>query len=163
LFEEKLDLLLKIRDNEHVYWSGKYRTTLNGQGVYPRPLQNPLPIWIGVGGTPESFVRAGRLGLPLMVAIIGGETHRFRPLIDLYWDAAARAGHSRDQLKVGMHSPGYVAASSRQAADEFFPGFARAVTDIGKERGWRPMTRTMFDAQLGPSGAMLIGEPDEVV
>src|SRR4249919_4088591 len=109
LFEEKLDLLLKIRDNEHVHWSGKYRPTLNGQGVYPRPLQNPLPIWIGVGGTPESFVRAGLLGLPLMVAIIGGETHRFRPLIDLYREAGRRAGHSPHQLKVGVHSLGYVA------------------------------------------------------
>src|SRR5919201_4006083 len=104
LFEEKLDLLLKIRDNEYVYWSGKYRPTLNGQGVYPRPLQNPLPIWIGVGGTPESFVRAGLLGLPLMVAIIGGETHRFRPLVNLYREAGRRAGHSPEQLTVGMHS-----------------------------------------------------------
>src|SRR3989449_8564299 len=108
LFEEKLNLLLKIRDNEHVYWSGKYRPTLNGQGVYPRPLQEPLPIWIGVGGTPESFVRAGALGLPLMVAIIGGETHRFRPLIDLYREAGRQAGHPADQLKVGVHSQGYV-------------------------------------------------------
>src|SRR3954468_20021162 len=108
LFEEKLDLLLKIRDNEHVYWSGKYRPSLNGQGVYPRSLQNPLPIWIGVGGTPESFVRGGLLGLPLMVAIIGGETHRFRPLIDLYRQAGRRAGYSSDQLKVGVHSLGYV-------------------------------------------------------
>src|ERR671921_1242774 len=113
LFEEKLDLLLKIRDNEHVYWSGKYRPSLNGQGVYPRPLQNPLPIWIGVGGTPESFVRAGLLGLPLMVAIIGGETHRFRPLIDLYREAGGRAGYSPDQLKVGIHSLGYVAESTQ--------------------------------------------------
>jgi alkanesulfonate monooxygenase SsuD/methylene tetrahydromethanopterin reductase-like flavin-dependent oxidoreductase (luciferase family) len=113
LFEEKLDLLLKIRDSEHIYWSGKYRPTLNGQGVYPRPLQNPLPIWIGVGGTPESFVRAGLLGLPLMVAIIGGETHRFRPLIDLYREAGRRAGHSSDQLKVGVHSLGYVGEYTR--------------------------------------------------
>src|SRR5918992_614803 len=112
LFSEKLDLLLKIRDNEHVYWSGKYRPRLNGQGVYPRPLQNPLPIWVGVGGTPESFVRAGLLGLPLMVAIIGGETHHLRPLIDLYREAGRRAGHSPDQLKVGIHSLGYVAETT---------------------------------------------------
>src|SRR5207302_3373440 len=117
LFAEKLDLLLKIRDNEHVHWSGEYRPPLTGQGVYPRPLQNPLPIWLGVGGTPESFVRAGTLGLPLMVAIIGGETHRFRPLVDLYWEAAERAGHPRDQLKVGVHSLGYVAATTQEAAD----------------------------------------------
>src|SRR5215218_665419 len=115
LFEEKLDLLLKIRDNEHVYWSGKYRPSLNGQGVYPRPLQNPLPIWIGVGGTPESFVRAGLLGLPLMVAIIGGETHRFRSLVDLYREAGRHAGYSADQLKVGVHSLGYIAESTQEA------------------------------------------------
>ena len=120
LFEEKLNLLLKIRDNEHVYWSGKYRPTLNGQGVYPRPLQNPLPIWIGVGGTPESFVRAGLLGLPLMVAIIGGETRRFKPLIDLYREAGKRAGYLPDQLKVGVHSLGYVAKTTKEAADDFF-------------------------------------------
>ena len=116
LFSEKLDSLLKIRDNEHVYWSGKYRPSLNGQGIYPRPLQNPSPIWIGVGGTPESFVRAGLLGLPLMVAIIGGETHRFRPLIDLYREAG-KAGYSAGQLKVGVHSLGYVAETiKRQSA-----------------------------------------------
>src|ERR671938_1827953 len=125
LFAEKLDLLLKIRDNEHVYWSGKYRPTLTGQGVYPRPLQNPLPIWLGVGGTPQSFVRAGILGLPLMVAIIGGQTRQFRPLIDLYREAGRRAGHSPDQLKVGLHSLGYVAETTQKAADEFYPGYAR--------------------------------------
>jgi alkanesulfonate monooxygenase SsuD/methylene tetrahydromethanopterin reductase-like flavin-dependent oxidoreductase (luciferase family) len=124
LFAEKLDLLLKIRDNEHAYWSGKYRPSLNGQGVYSRPLQNPLPIWLGVGGTPESFVRAGLLGLPLMVAIIGGETHRFRPLIDLYKDAGRQAGYSTDQLKVGVHSLGYVAESTKEAVDDFYPGYA---------------------------------------
>ena len=113
LFVEKLDLLLKMRDSEHVYWSGTYRPSLNGQGIYPRPLQNPLPVWIGVGGTPESFVRAGLLGLPLMVAIIGGETHRFRPLVDLYREAGRQAGYSADQLKVGVHSLGYVAESTR--------------------------------------------------
>jgi alkanesulfonate monooxygenase SsuD/methylene tetrahydromethanopterin reductase-like flavin-dependent oxidoreductase (luciferase family) len=163
LFEEKLDLLLKIRDNEHIYWSGKYRPTLNGQGVYPRPLQNPLPIWIGVGGTPESFVRAGLLGLPLMVAIIGGETHRFRPLIDLYREAGRRAGHSSDQLKVGVHSLGYVAESTQEAVDDFFPGYAHTMTEVGKERGWPKMTRASFEAQRGPQGALLVGDPNEVV
>ena len=162
LFEEKLDLLLKIRDNEHVYWSGKYRPRLNGQGIYPRPLQNPLPIWIGVGGTPESFVRAGVLGLPLMVAIIGGETHRFRPLIDLYKEAGRQAGFSADQLKVGIHSLGYIAESTQEAVDDFFPGYARTMTEIGKERGWPEMTRASFDAQRGPQGALLVGSPDEV-
>jgi len=163
LFAEKLDLLLKIRDKEHVSWSGKHRRALTGQGVYPRPLQNPLPVWLGVGGSPESFVRAGVLGLPLMVAIIGGETNRFRPLIDLYREAGRRAGHSPDQLKVGVHSLGYVAETTQEAADDFYPGYARAFTDIGKERGWRPVTSADFDAQRGPQGALIIGDPEEVV
>jgi probable LLM family oxidoreductase len=163
LFAEKLGLLLKIRDNEHVHWSGEYRPTLNGQGVFPRPLQNPLPIWIGVGGTPESFVRAGSLGLPLMVAIIGGETHRFGPLIDLYREAGRRAGHSPHQLKVGVHSLGYVAESTQEAVDDFFPGYARTMTEIGRERGWPKMTRASFDAQRDERGALLVGDPDEVV
>ncbi|HEX2243696.1 MAG TPA: LLM class flavin-dependent oxidoreductase, partial [Gammaproteobacteria bacterium] len=163
LFAEKLDLLLKIRDNEHVYWSGEYRPTLTGQGIYPRPLQNPFPIWLGVGGTPQSFVRAGVLGLPLMVAIIGGETHRFRPFIDVYREVGKRAGHSPDQLKVGIHSLGYVAETTQQAADDFYPGYAHTMTEIGKERGWRPVTRAAFDAQRGPQGALIIGDPDEVV
>ena len=162
LFAEKLGLLLEIRKNEHVHWSGAFRPALSGEGIYPRPVQNPLPIWVGVGGTPQSFVRAGTLGLPLMVAIIGGETRRFRPLVDLYREAGRRAGHAPEQLKVGMHSPGFVAATSKGAADEYFPGFAKAVSDIGKERGWRPMTRRDFDAQLGPDGALLIGNPEEV-
>ena len=163
LFAENLDLLLEIREHEHVHWSGKHRAALTGQGVYPRPVQNPLPIWLGVGGTPKSFARAGELGLPLMVAIIGGETRRFRPLIDLYREAGERAGHAPDRLKVGVHSLGYVAATTQQAADEFFPGYARAIGDIGKERGWAPPSRAGFDAQRGPYGALLIGDPDEVV
>src|SRR5712672_1196622 len=150
LFAEKLDLLLKIRDNEHVTWSGKHRPALTGQGVYPRPVQDPLPIWLGVGGTPGSFARAGALGLPLMVAIIGGETRRFRPLVDLYKEAGKRAGHSPDRLKVGMHSPGYVAATMQEAVDDFYPGWAKVVSDIGRERGWPPMTRRDFEAQRGP-------------
>jgi probable LLM family oxidoreductase len=163
LFAEKLDLLLKIRENEHVHWSGKHRAALTGQGVYPRPVQNPLPIWLGVGGTPQSFARAGVLGLPLMVAIIGGEPRRFRPLIDLYRETGKRYGYSPDQLKVGVHALGYVAATTQEAADDFFPGYARAVTDVGKERGWPPVTRAGFDAQRGPQGALLIGNPDEII
>ena len=162
LFAEKLDLLLKIRDNEHVRWSGQFRPALTGQGVYPRPVQNPLPIWLGVGGTPQSFARAGALGLPLMVAIIGGEPRRFRPLIDLYRETGERYGHSPDRLNVGVHALGYVAETTQQAADEFFPGYARAVTDVGKQRGWPPVTRAGFDAQRGPHGALLIGNPEEV-
>jgi probable LLM family oxidoreductase len=163
LFAEKLDLLLKIRENEHIHWSGKYRPALTGQGIYPRPLQKLLPIWVGVGGTPQSFVRAGVLGLPLMVAIIGGETRHFRPLIDLYREAGRRAGHSPDQLKVGIHSLGYVAETMQEAADDFFPGYARAFTDVGKERGWPAVTRAGFDAQRGSQGALIIGDPNEVV
>ena len=163
LFAEKLDLLLNVRANEHVNWSGKHRPQLTGQGVYPRPLQNPFPIWLGVGGTPNSFVRAGILGLPLMVAIIGGQPERFRSLIDLYRAAGQQAGHSPEQLNVGVHALGYVAATSDEAANDFYPGFAKAISTVAKERGWPPLTRASFDAQRGPEGALLIGTADEVV
>src|SRR5882672_3907173 len=155
--------MLTIRENENVHWSGTHRPALTGQSVYPRPLQNPLSIWLGVGGTPQSFARAGALGLPLMVAIIGGEPGRFRPLIDVYRETGRRHPYSEDRLKVGVHAPGYVARSTQEAADIFSPGFARAVTDVGKERGWPAMTRAAFDAQRGPHGALLIGSSDEVV
>lgn len=162
LFAENLDLLLKIRDNEHVHWSGKHRAPLTGQGVYPRPLQNPLPIWLGVGGTPASFVRAGSLGLPLMVAIIGGEPRRFRPLVDLYREAGKQAGFSPDQLKVGIHALGYVAETTEQAVEDFYPGYAKAFTEIGRERGWPPTTRASFEGQRGTHGALLVGNAQEV-
>ncbi|KUG06928.1 LLM class flavin-dependent oxidoreductase [Solirubrum puertoriconensis] len=162
LFVEKLDLLLKIRDNERVQWSGKFRPALTGQGIYPRPVQQPLPVWIGVGGTPQSFARAGALGLPLMVAIIGGETHRFRPLIDLYREAGNRAGHAPQKLKVGLHSLGYVAETTQQAQNEFFPGYARTFSARARERGGMPITRPQFDAQVGPRGALLVGSPEEI-
>jgi probable LLM family oxidoreductase len=162
LFAEKLDLLLKLRENEFVHWSGKHRAPLTGQGVYPRPMQNPLPIWLGVGGTPESFARAGTLGLPLMVAIIGGETRRFRPLIEIYREYGRRAGHASDKLKVGVHALGYVAKTTQQAIDDFYPGYARTVTRIGKERGWPPVTRAQFDAVRGKQGALLVGNAEEV-
>jgi probable LLM family oxidoreductase len=162
LFAEKLELLLKIRANEFVHWSGKYRPPLNGQGVYPRPLQNPLPIWLGVGGTPASFARAGTLGLPLMIAIIGGETPRFRPLVDLYREYGRHAGHPDDKLTVGVHALGYVAKTTQQAIDDFYPGYARTMTRLGRERGWPPVTRAHFDALLGRNGALLIGSPEQV-
>jgi probable LLM family oxidoreductase len=162
LFTEKLDLLLNINKNEFVTWSGKFRAALKNQPVYPRPVQYPLPIWLGVGGTPESFVRAGALGMPLMVAIIGGETHRFAPLIDLYRQAGAKAGYKPEQLKVGLHSLGYVADTTEQAVDEFYPGYAASMTNIGKERGWPPMTRGRFEAQAGALGALLVGGPEEI-
>ena len=162
LFAEKLDLLLALRENTNVHWSGRHRAALTGQGVYPRPLQNPLPIWLGVGGTPQSFARAGALGLPLMVAIIGGEPHRFRPLIDLYREAGKRAGHAPEQLKVGIHALGYVADTDQQASDDFFPGYAEAFTKIGRERGWPPVTRAQFEALRRPTGALMVSDPETV-
>ena len=163
LFAEKLELLMLLREESHPHWEGKHRAALTGQGVYPRPVQERMPIWLGVGGTPASFVRAGMLGLPLMVAIIGGEPHRFRPLVDLYREAGRRAGHPAESLKVGVHALGYVAETDRQAQDEFFPGYAEAFTKIGKERGWPPVTRRQFDALLGERGALIVGGPETVI
>jgi probable LLM family oxidoreductase len=160
LFSEKLDLLLKIRENTHVTWSGRHRPALTGQGVYPRPVQKLLPIRLAVGGTPQSFVRAGTLGLPLVVAIIGGEPHRFRPMIDLYREAGKRAGYPPEQLTVGIHSPGFVADTTAQAADDLYPAFAHTFTTIGKERGWPPTNRAQFDASRAPNGALLVGDPE---
>ncbi len=162
LFAEKLELLLKIREGVRVTWSGKHRAALKEQEVYPRPLQNPLPVWVGVGGSPESFVRAGALGLPLMVAIIGGQPVRFRPLVDLYYEAGRLSGHGREKLKVGVHMLGHIAETTEQAAEEFFPGYARTFTEIGKERGWPPTTRGQFDALRGPGGALLVGDAETV-
>jgi len=162
LFAEKLDLLLQIRDSERVTWSGQHRPALNGQGVYPRPLQDPLPIWVGVGGTPESFVRAGLLGLPLMVAIIGGEPRQFGPLIDLYRRAGAEAGHPPEQLQVGLHVFGFVADSTQAAADTIYPGWHEMFTKVSRERGFSPPSRAQFDATSGPNGAFFMGDPDTV-
>ena len=162
IFIEKLDLLLKIRDQEFITWSGRYRPALRNQPVYPRPHQDKLPVWLGVGGTPASFVRAGTLGLPLMVAVIGGETHRFRPLVDLYREAGIKAGHPASQLKVGLHSLGYVAKTHEEAINGFYPGYAASMTRIGMERGWPPMTRGRFDAQMGSGGALLVGSVEGV-
>jgi len=162
LFAEKLDLLLQIREHTHIHWAGKHRAPLTGQAIYPRPLQDPLPIWVGVGGTPESFVRAGTLGLPLIVAIIGGELKRFRPLIDLYRAAGRRAGHSPEKLIVGLHAIGFLADKTEGAAEDFWPGYAHTFTKIGKERGWPPASRAQFDALRGPRGALLIGDAETV-
>ena len=162
LYAEKLDLLLRIRDENKVTWSGKFRPPLENQTVYPRPLQEKLPVWVGVGGTPASFARAGTLGLPLMVAVIGGETHRFRPLIDLYYEAAEKAGHNKDSLKVGLHSLGFVANSKEEAIERYYPGYRIWFNQIGKERGWAPVTMERFEQQIGDLGAYVIGGPDEV-
>ena len=163
LFAEKLDLLLKIRDNPRITWSGRHRAALHEQEIYPRPVQAELPIWLGVGGTPHSFARAGVLGLPLMVAIIGGAHHRFRSLIDLYREAGTRAGHAPEKLKVGLHMFGFLGDTTQQAADDFYPGYASMMSQIGKERGWPPITREQYDHTRSPQGAFLIGDPETVV
>ncbi|NKL38462.1 LLM class flavin-dependent oxidoreductase [Rhizobium leguminosarum bv. viciae] len=162
LFAEKLDLLLRLGATTNVTWEGRFRPPLQGQGVFPRPHQPQLPIWIGVGGTPQSFARAGTLGLRLMVAIIGGSFERFRPLVDLYREAGKRAGHSAETLKVGVHAMGFVGETNTAAKDAFFPGWAHLTTNIGRERGWSPPTRQQFEAMAGPDGAFLIGDPKTV-
>jgi probable LLM family oxidoreductase len=162
LFSENLELLLAIRADERVEWTGKHRAPLTGQGVYPRPKQEQLPIWVGVGGTPESFVRAGMLGLPLMVAIIGGDIRRFRPLVDLYRQAGESAGHPASSLAVGVHALGYVADTDELAVSEFYPGYERFFGAAGRERGWSPITPRMFEAQRGGYGALLVGGPEMV-
>jgi probable LLM family oxidoreductase len=162
LFAEKLDLLMRLRDEVRVHWEGRHRGALTGQGVWPRPVQNPLPIRLGVGGTPASFVRAGTLGLPLTVAVIGGEPHRFRPLVDLYRRSWAAAGHDPGGADVALHCIGYVAETDEQAGDELWPAYQHTFTRIGRERGWGPTSRVAFEAQRGPAGAFLVGSPETV-
>lgn len=162
LFAEKLDLLLKLREQTEVEWKGRFRAALTGQGVYPRPLQTVLPVWLGVGGTPNSFARAGSLGLPLMVAIIGGEPHRFRPLVEMYRQAGRRAGFAPEQLKVGVHLHGFVAETTEEAAETLYPAHAYTFNRIGRERGWPPTSRAQFDATRGPKGALVVGDPETV-
>jgi probable LLM family oxidoreductase len=162
LFSEKLDLLLQIRDNEFITWSGKFRPALNNLPVYPRALQEQLPIWLGVGGTPESFVRAGSLGLPLMVAVIGGQTHRFKPLVDLYREAGKAAGYKPEQLKVGLHSPGFVGSTTAKAIEEYYPGYAELWTKLGRERGWPPVTKDKFDGLIDDLGVLVVGDPERI-
>ena len=159
LFAEKLELLLQIRDAPQVHWSGRHRPALTGQAVYPRPVQERLPIWVGVGGTPQSFVRAGALGLPLMIAIIGGEPHRFRPHVDLYREAARRAGHDPASLQVGLHVFGFVAETTGRAADLMYPGWHETFTEVGRERGFAPPSRLQFDGARGRTGAFFVGDP----
>jgi probable LLM family oxidoreductase len=163
LFSSKLDLLLNLRRAEHVTWAGAHRAALNGLGVYPRPLQNPLPVWVAVGGTPQSVVRAATLGLPMALAIIGGAPERFAPLVDLYRKAAEQAGRADAQLPVSINSHSYIADTGEQARDEFFPAYATMMNRIGRERGWPSMTRAQFDALCDPRGALLVGSPDQVI
>ena len=162
LFEEKLALLLAVRANERVTWSGSTRMPLRNLPVYPRPMQNPLPLWIAVGGTPQSAIRAGMLGLPMAVAIIGGQPARFVELVELYRNAARNAGHDADALPVSINSHGFIADDAKQAADEFYPPYADVMSRIGRERGWPPANRAQFDAQIGPRGALLVGNPEQV-
>src|SRR3954451_11898872 len=160
LFVEKLQLLLALRDNEPLTWEGRFRPALHDQPVYPRPIQDPLPVWVGVGGNPQSGIRAGVRGLPITVAIIGGEPDRFVPLVDLYRRAAEQAGLEPQALAINTH--GFVADTEQAAVDAFFPSYQQAMSQIGRERGWPPMTRAQFDAMRGPTGSMTLGNPEQV-
>ena len=162
LYAEKLELLLKIREKETISWKGKFRPELINQSIYPRPYQKELPIWLGAGGSPNSFIRAGMLGIPLMVAVIGGQTHRFKNLIDLYYKSAEKAGHDKSKLKVGLHSLGFVAKTKEEAIEKYYPGYKIWFDEIGKERGWNPITFEGFLSQIDEKGALVIGSPEEV-
>lgn len=163
LFSERLELLLRLREAEHVTWRGRHRAALNGQGVYPRPVQQPIPVWIAVGGTPESVVRAATLGLPMALAIIGGEPARFVPYVDLYRDAARQAGHDPASLPISINSHGFIADTEAEAVAAAFPPYMDAIGRIGRERGWPPPTRQRFDAERSPRGALFIGDPQQVI
>ncbi len=161
LFSEKLDLLLKLNESEKISWKGKHRSPIQNLGVYPRPFQKKLPVWIAVGGTPESVIRSGKLGLPMALAIIGGSPANFLPLVELYRKTSAAAGHGR--LPLAVHSHGYISEDSNQAADEFFPSYAYVMSNIGRERGWPPTTRAQFEAGRSKQGALLVGSPQQVI
>ncbi|MCB0015519.1 MAG: LLM class flavin-dependent oxidoreductase [Anaerolineales bacterium] len=163
LFAEKLELLLQLRESDHITWSGRHRPPLDGQGIYPRPLQEKLPIWIAVGGTPQSVVRAAALELPLALAIIGGYPEQFAPLVELYRQAATQAGHNPAQLAVSVNSHGFIADDRQQALDAAFPYFEQTMNKIGRERGWPPMTRAQYDASAVLRGANFIGTPDNII
>lgn len=163
LFQEKLELLLEVRDNEKVTWAGQHRPGLNNRGVYPRPAQEKLPVWIGVGGNPASVERAGRLGLPLIIAIIGGAPARFAPLVEYYRESARAAGIDPATLPVAINSHAHLAEDSRLAADQFWPHYGALMNQVGRERGWSPMTRNQFESLRSPMGALFVGSPDEVV
>ena len=161
LFAEKLELLLKLNESEKISWKGKHRPPIQNLGIYPRPFQKKLPVWIAVGGTPESVIRSGKLGLPMALAIIGGSPANFLPLVELYRKTSSAAGHGR--LPLAVHSHGYISEDSQQAADEFFPSYAYVMSNIGRERGWPPTTRTQFEAGRSKQGALLVGSPQQVI
>jgi probable LLM family oxidoreductase len=162
LFDEKLELLLKIRESEKVTWKGGHRPAMDHLGVYPRPVQNPLPVWIGSGGNSESVIRAGMLGLPLVLAIIGGNPQQFAPLVELYKKAAAHAGHDESGLSVASHSHGFIAEDTQEAADQFFPSTQQVMNLIGRERGWGHYNRSTYDAARSSEGALYVGDPETV-
>lgn len=161
LFAEKLDLLLLLRDNEQVTWSGRFRPPIQGQGIYPRP-ERPLPIRVAVGGTPQSIVRAATRGLPVALAIIGGSPDRFGVLADLYRRTLLESGFDPSEVPLSVHGHGFIADTTEQAADEFYPPYAAAMTRIGSERGWGPMTRDHYDAMRQPEGSLVLGDPETV-
>jgi probable LLM family oxidoreductase len=163
LFAEKLDLLLKIRAKPQITWKGRHRAALNGRGVYPRALQQPLPVWIASGGTAQSVARAGMLGLPLAIAIIGGEPARFAPLAELYRETGRRAGFTRESLAVGVNGHGFLADTTEAAVEAFFAPYAEVMSRIGRERGWPPLSRAQFDQGRDPRGHLMVGTPDEAI
>ncbi|MCW3120347.1 MAG: putative oxidoreductase, family protein [Chitinophagaceae bacterium] len=163
LFSEKLELLIQLNEKEKIIWRGKHRSSINNQGVYPRPFQKKLPVWIAVGGTPESVVRAGKLGLPMALAIIGGEPAPFVPMVQLFRETAKNAGHDISTLGMGINSHTYIADTSQQAADEFYPSYAEAMTRIGRERGWQGMNRKQYEIMRSAQGSLLVGSPQQVI
>jgi probable LLM family oxidoreductase len=163
LFAEKLELLVQLNEKEKISWKGNHRPPINNLGVYPRPYQDKLPIWVAVGGTPESVIRAGKYGLPMALAIIGGIPSRFAPLTQLYRNSAKKAGHAVEQLQLGINSHAYIADTSQKAADEFYPPYADVMTRLGKERGWSPMDREHFEAMRSKEGSLLVGSPQQVI
>ena len=163
LFSEKLDLLLRINENEKISWTGRHRAPISNLGVYPRPHQSKLPVWVAIGGTPESVERAGKLGLPMALAIIGGSPDRFAPYVKYYRDVARNAGHDADALGVSIHSHCFIADTSQKAADEFYPSYSFMMSRIGKERGWPPMDRAHYEDMRSPYGSLLVGSPQEVI
>ena len=163
LFSEKLDLLIKLNEEEKVNWIGKHRPSIKNRGVYPRPYQSRLPIWVAVGGTPESVVRAGTYGLPMALAIIGGMPARFVPMTELYRDSFKKAGHSNDTLQLGINSHVFIADTSQEASDVFYPPYADVMTKLGQERGWSPVTRQQYEAMRAKEGALVVGSPQQVI
>ena len=163
LFAEKLDLLLQINRQEKISWKGKKRPSINDLGVYPRPYQQSLPIWLAVGGTPASAVRAGTKGLPMALAIIGGMPERFVPFVNLYWESAKKAGHSQADLQLGINSLGYIAEDSQKASDDYFPSYFAMMNRLGRERGWQPLTREDFEYLRSPKGSLVVGSPQQVI